>query len=41
MKLTKDQIKDFEIREKEANCCDDFYNVAIIENYRIEWNDLK
>lgn len=39
MKLTKDQIKDFEIREKEANCCDDFYNVAseLIELGNKEW----
>ena len=28
MKLTKEQIKDFEIREKEANCCDDYISLA-------------
>ena len=32
MKLTKEQIKDFEIREKEANCCDDFRSIAEVLN---------
>ena len=39
MKLTKEQIKGFEIREKEANCCDDFESIAreLIELGNKEW----